>query len=305
MSRFCIIPVRVLDDDRFTISHLRVIAAIGNFTDKNGWCYPSITTIANLARVSRQWAIKCIRDLKEWGYLEVHSQVKPDGGTGPNRYRVLFDVGLPVSDPEGGATSLSSEVDQGGSSGVDRGESSLELTPPVKCTLDPNDPIERKKEKKKKEEVDARARETISFDYEKAAFVGLTDEQVTQWAEAFPAVDVPLEIKRAAAWLDANPANRKRNLKRFLVNWLARAQEKAPRVVSTRRPAHPAKPAASKSTDPFDPNDESTWGYDAFGRYCPQKYLADKKRAFFERQQAANGQIIDLELNSGIVSNDV
>lgn len=300
MSRFCIIPVRVLDDDRFTISHLRVIAAIGTFTDKNGWCHPSVSTIAKLARVSRQWATRCIADLKEWGYLEVYEQFRKDGGQSSNRYRVLFDVGMPMPNPGGDVFADVSSEDTPLSSAVDTPLSSIDLTPPVKCTLDTNDPIERpneeKKKKKKKEE--ARARETISFDYEKAAFVGLTDEQVTQWAEAFPAVDVPLEIKRAAAWLDANPANRKRNLKRFLVNWLTRAQEKAPRVVSTRRPAnqHPAKPAASKSTDLFDPNDESTWGYDAFGRYCPQKYLADKKRAFFERQQASNGKIIDLEV---------
>lgn len=47
---------------------------------------------------------------------------------------------------------------------------------------------------------------------------------------AFPAVDVPAEIRRAEAWLFANPANAKSNGARFLTGWLTRAQGRAPRV---------------------------------------------------------------------------
>lgn len=48
--------------------------------------------------------------------------------------------------------------------------------------------------------------------------------------KAYPAVDIPAEIARAAAWLVENPANAKSNGARFLGNWLRRAQERAPRV---------------------------------------------------------------------------
>jgi len=48
--------------------------------------------------------------------------------------------------------------------------------------------------------------------------------------EAYPAVNVPVEIARAEAWLVANPANAKRDGDRYLNAWLSRAQEKAPRV---------------------------------------------------------------------------
>ena len=57
-------------------------------------------------------------------------------------------------------------------------------------------------------------------------------ELLADWKTAFPAVPVEEEIRRAVAWLRANPANRKSNYERFLVNWLTKAQDRAPRVAS-------------------------------------------------------------------------
>ena len=51
-----------------------------------------------------------------------------------------------------------------------------------------------------------------------------------EWQKAYPAVDVPGEIRRAHAWAVANPKNRKSNWAKFLVNWLKRTQDRAPRV---------------------------------------------------------------------------
>lgn len=49
-------------------------------------------------------------------------------------------------------------------------------------------------------------------------------------ADAFPALDPLAECKRAAAWLAANPKNRKKDGARFLTAWFGRAQERAPRI---------------------------------------------------------------------------
>lgn len=70
----------------------------------------------------------------------------------------------------------------------------------------------------------------ISFDPESAAFKGITEADELRWQEAYPAVPIPPAIAQAAAWLKANPANRKSNNERFLVNWFKRDQEKAGRV---------------------------------------------------------------------------
>lgn len=70
---------------------------------------------------------------------------------------------------------------------------------------------------------------------------------------SFPAVDVPQQIRAADAWLVANPANRKKNGARFVTNWLAMAQERAPRVAASSTPS--ARPSQSPVTasSPKDP----------------------------------------------------
>jgi len=70
----------------------------------------------------------------------------------------------------------------------------------------------------------------IDFDFNAGRFAGISDEDELRWQDAYPAVPIPPEIERAGAWLRANPANRKKNYERFLVNWFSRAQDKAARV---------------------------------------------------------------------------
>lgn len=50
----------------------------------------------------------------------------------------------------------------------------------------------------------------------------LLDRYEDRWKLTYPGVDVQREIMKAAEWCEANHA-RKRNWKRFAVNWLARA----------------------------------------------------------------------------------
>lgn len=70
----------------------------------------------------------------------------------------------------------------------------------------------------------------IEFDFDKGSFKGISEEDELRWQQAFPAVPIPPAIERAAAWLKANPSNRKSNYERFLVNWFSRDQDKAGRV---------------------------------------------------------------------------
>lgn len=69
--------------------------------------------------------------------------------------------------------------------------------------------------------------------FEGGAFIGIAGDQVQRWAEAYPAIDVRSEVKRAAIWLEANPKNRKSNYQRFLTNWFSRTQDRAGRVTPT------------------------------------------------------------------------
>lgn len=59
-------------------------------------------------------------------------------------------------------------------------------------------------------------------------FIGITKNDLELWSKAYPAINLQTEISKAAAWVRANPKNKKSNWERFLVNWFVRAQDKAP-----------------------------------------------------------------------------
>lgn len=105
MSRFCVIPSRVMEDDRMrSMAHLRVLMAIGNHSDKNGWSRPSLKRIGVLAGkkdkpLSKPYVSEIISDLEAWGYLTRNAQTRDDGGQTSNLYRVIFDCGDPEPCP--------------------------------------------------------------------------------------------------------------------------------------------------------------------------------------------------------------
>lgn len=59
----------------------------------------------------------------------------------------------------------------------------------------------------------------------------ISEEDFREWCALYPAVDVMQELRKMRGWLDANPARRKtkRGIKRFIVSWLARCQDAAPK----------------------------------------------------------------------------
>ena len=57
-------------------------------------------------------------------------------------------------------------------------------------------------------------------------------KDIEDWQPAYPAIDVLQDLYRMRSWFDANPKNKKTELgiKRFIVNWLGRSQDRAPRT---------------------------------------------------------------------------
>ena len=56
----------------------------------------------------------------------------------------------------------------------------------------------------------------------------VTEADVAAWAQAYPAVDVRLELRKAFTWLDANPTKRSATIngsKQRIVRWLGRSQD--------------------------------------------------------------------------------
>lgn len=64
---------------------------------------------------------------------------------------------------------------------------------------------------------------------------GVKQQEINEWSEAYPNVEVYQELKRMLLWLNANPNKRKtqKGIDRFINNWLSREQDRPhPRIES-------------------------------------------------------------------------
>jgi len=66
----------------------------------------------------------------------------------------------------------------------------------------------------------------ITFNFETRKWENITPEDIQVWVDAYPACNVRAELKKMRAWLLANPDKRKKNYKRFIINWLNRQQDR-------------------------------------------------------------------------------
>lgn len=67
----------------------------------------------------------------------------------------------------------------------------------------------------------------IVFNHSTNSWEGVSAEDMKAWAEAYPACDLKTEFAKMREWILANPAKgRKQNWRRFISNWLSRAQDR-------------------------------------------------------------------------------
>lgn len=69
---------------------------------------------------------------------------------------------------------------------------------------------------------------------EQGGWTGITEQDMADWKEAYPACDIKRQLAAAHCWCKANPAKRKKNWQRFIVNWLTRKQESGGDIPSNR-----------------------------------------------------------------------
>jgi biotin operon repressor len=93
-GRFAITSARAVEDHRLGDAACRLLACLGTYSDRDGWCWPSTTTLAARLGVTRQAVQQRIQQLRQCGYIEVQQQHRADGGFHCNKYRLLFDRAL-------------------------------------------------------------------------------------------------------------------------------------------------------------------------------------------------------------------
>lgn len=109
-GRFAVIPIRVLEDERIGMSHLRVLVALGSYCDKNGWARPKSASVAAMVKLSPGRVRTCLAELESFGMVEIHAQFRPDGSQTANHYRVIMDVDAPPIDVVAAAAKTPSEI---------------------------------------------------------------------------------------------------------------------------------------------------------------------------------------------------
>jgi hypothetical protein len=94
-ARFSIIPARAFYDKALSKSSVMILGVLGMYGDKDGYCYPSQTTIASHIGVSRQAVQKCLGELSRLGYLQIQNRFDTDKSKITSLYRILYDGVLP------------------------------------------------------------------------------------------------------------------------------------------------------------------------------------------------------------------
>ncbi len=70
--------------------------------------------------------------------------------------------------------------------------------------------------------------------FDGSQILNVSENDLNAWVNAYPAINIQNNIYRATEWLKSNPTKRKKNVRRFLVNWFARAQERGGDKVVTK-----------------------------------------------------------------------
>ena len=85
---FTLIENIILEDQELGPVDVLVYIALAKHADADGTCWPSLATIARLARVCRSSAAQAIKHLEARGYLRRTARFRPDGGVTSNVYKL-------------------------------------------------------------------------------------------------------------------------------------------------------------------------------------------------------------------------
>ena len=92
--RYSILPARAVFDKRLTNADKVVLAALGTYTNGEGWCWPSQKELTDKLDIARSTVCAAIKKLsgKDFGYLEVAPRTTKGRGKVGNQYRVKLDL---------------------------------------------------------------------------------------------------------------------------------------------------------------------------------------------------------------------
>jgi len=90
-SRHCVIQTRWFDLPMFGVAEAATVAALDAFADKDGWCWPSQATLAEMLKRSPAWVRNAIAALEGMGIVEKVVRYDSGGNMLTCKYRVKHD----------------------------------------------------------------------------------------------------------------------------------------------------------------------------------------------------------------------
>lgn len=90
-------------------------------------------------------------------------------------------------------------------------------------------------------------KDSLSFNFEKMEFEGISEKDMAEWKLMYPHIDLQVEILKAAQWLRNNPSKSKKTLwRKYLTGWLGRTNDSIENKKAYRTAA--GGPAQNRST---------------------------------------------------------
>src|SRR5208283_3936170 len=86
---FTLIETVILEDHALGPVDILVYLALAKHADGEGTCWPSMATIAKLARCARETVARSLKHLEARGYLKRTARFRPDGGVTSNAYQLM------------------------------------------------------------------------------------------------------------------------------------------------------------------------------------------------------------------------
>ncbi|EKA7416330.1 helix-turn-helix domain-containing protein [Vibrio parahaemolyticus] len=231
----------VWDIPSFKGSDKLVMLCLADHADDSGLCWPSIDTIARKSGVSPTTVKSTLKKLEAAGWLFKKNQFKKaDTGRlvrSNNQYQLPVMLLKKKADEQTDfeqSNFVCSKVERSKleqtkqPEGVGQipagGRSESGYKPPIDPPIEPSS-----KDLAPSESLEA---EPALFEIplsRKGQVFGVTQLDIQEYSEAYPAVDIRLHLKRMILWCKNNPQKRKatqKGAKRFIQNWLAKEQDK-------------------------------------------------------------------------------
>ncbi len=182
-----IIPAAAVFDHRLSHADIRVLAALGTYTGKDGRCWPAVSTLAQKIGLSQRHVHRCLQALSKCGVVEIEKR--------PGQSSIYRIPMTRVSGVEGGTYDMGVRDLRHGCQGTyDMG---------VTQNVPKND-----------------TKNDTKNDYTFAGkIIRLTQANFDTWAKAYPLIDLRAQLQALDDYYDRNLTGGDRN------KWFARCSQ--------------------------------------------------------------------------------